>query len=395
MARPVIELQNVTKHFDLVQGSGGSMKASAMGMLRRRPKARFTALQDVTFDVQQGETLGVIGHNGAGKSTLLALVAGVMYPSSGTIRTQGRISSLLELGAGFHPDLTGRENVYLYGAVMGIPRRRMRERFEAIVEFAGIGDFIDQPVKHYSSGMYVRLGFAVAVQVEPDILLVDEVLAVGDETFQERCLEHMKAFRESGRTLLIVSHDLDLIQNMSDRIVLLAKGGTRSEGDPKEVVGTYRAAVAAGQAHDLSREWGSGRVKLENVRFLNEAGSEITSFTSGDSLRVQMNFACSSRVDQPVFGYRIADHAGRVIAGGNTLDSGVDSGRQSGRGRVTLDLGSLPLVQGDYLFSFAVYSPDRKIQYHRLDATHSLICQGPPRVEGVLNVASKWRVEND
>jgi ABC-type polysaccharide/polyol phosphate transport system ATPase subunit len=392
--KPVIELEGVSKYFELSRGASGSLKATALGVLKRRPKQMFTALDNVSFHVEQGETLGVIGHNGAGKSTLLSLVAGVMYPSTGTIRTTGRISSLLELGAGFHPDLTGRENVYLYGAVMGIPRARMRERFDAIVEFAGIGEFIDQPVKHYSSGMYVRLGFAVAVQVEPDILLVDEVLAVGDETFQQRCIEHMKAFRKAGKTLLIVSHDLELVQRMSDRIVLLAQGGTRSMGAPGEIIGSYRAASAAGHARDLVRQWGTGRIMLKGIRFLDDAGREVSSFRSGSALHIQMEYECKTRVDTPVFGYSISDRSGRMFAGSNTQIGGVDTSQIGQSGVVTLSLRSLPLIRSEYMFSFSVHSPDHKIQYHRLDCSYALGCEGETPGNGILHIPAEWRIQS-
>jgi len=391
--KPVIEVEGVSKYFELSHSGEGSLKGAALSLLRRRRKRIFTALKDVSFHVNQGETLGVIGHNGAGKSTLLSLVAGVMYPSSGTIRTSGRISSLLELGAGFHPELTGRENVFLYGAVMGMSRARMRERFESIVEFAGIGEFIDQPVKHYSSGMYVRLGFAVAVEVEPDILLVDEVLAVGDETFQRRCIERMKAFRDAGKTLLIVSHDLALVQRMSDRIMLLAGGGTRSMGAPGEVIGAYRAASAAGRARELSREWGTGEVRMTAIRFYDEAGNETDRFRSGTALTVCIDYECKTAVDQPVFGYSISDRSGSPFAGSNTQICGVDTGRLERNGTVTLKLSALPLVNSEYMFSFAVHSPDHKTSYHRLDCAHALVCEGGHGGAGILDMPCQWRIE--
>lgn len=390
---PVIEVEGVCKHFTLSHSGEGSLKGAALSLLRRRRKRLFTALKDVSFHVDQGETLGVIGHNGAGKSTLLSLVAGVMFPSSGTIRTRGRISSLLELGAGFHPDLTGRENVFLYGAVMGMSRARMRERFDAIVEFAGIGEFIDQPVKHYSSGMYVRLGFAVAVEVEPDILLVDEVLAVGDEAFQRRCIDRMKAFREAGKTLLIVSHDLALVQRMSDRIMLLSAGGTRSMGAPGEVIGAYRADTAAGRVREFSREWGTGELRITGIRFLDEAGQETNRFTSGSALRVCMDYECKSAVEQPVFGYSISDRSGSPFAGSNTQICGVETGRMDRNGTVTLRLASLPLANAEYIFSFAVHSPDHKTSYHRLDCAHALVCEGGHGGAGILDLPCQWSIE--
>jgi ABC-type polysaccharide/polyol phosphate transport system ATPase subunit len=390
MAEPAIIVENVTKRFTLSGAGASSLKAAAIGLLRRRPTRRFTALENVSFDVSQGETLGIIGHNGAGKSTLLSLVAGVMQPTSGRIRTVGRISSLLELGAGFHPELTGRENVFLYGAVMGLKRAHMRKRFDAIVDFSGIGDFIDEPVKHYSSGMYVRLGFAVAVEVSPDILLVDEVLSVGDETFQRRCLERMRAFKEAGRTLLIVSHDLALIQGMSDRIVLLAKGGIQSMGAPRDVIGSYRRAAAFALDKGLTREWGTGEVALCGVSFLDEAGAETTRFVSGGPVTARIAYENRGAVRELVFGYSISDASGRVVCGSNTQLAGMAADGFAPRGTLELRLPSAPLRDGVYAFSFSVHSPDHKVNYHRLDCAYTLLCERSRDGAGPLDLPCLW-----
>ena len=201
-----------------------------------------------------------------------------MKPSSGDVRVAGKVSSLLELGAGFHPDLTGRDNVYLYGAIMGLPRSLMRERFEAVVDFADIRHFIDQPVKHYSSGMYVRLGFAVAVEADPDILLIDEVLAVGDAAFRRKCIQRMNEFKERRKTMVLVSHDLDTIRLLSDRIVFLDEGRILGDGEPGEIVRRYEAFARQKDAGGLQREWGTREVVITKVEFLNEAGAMADEF---------------------------------------------------------------------------------------------------------------------
>jgi len=237
MSENVITVDSVGKKFRLKNSGTRTFKSAILGAIRKgnNPADDFWALKDVSFTVSRGETLGIIGINGAGKSTLLSLIAGTKQPTEGSISASGSMSCLLELGAGFHPDLTGRENVFLSGAIMGIPQAQMRERLDAIIEFAEIREFIDQPVKHYSSGMYVRLGFAVAVEVNPQILLIDEVLAVGDAAFQRKCIQRMDEFRHEGKTMLVISHDLPTIQSISDRILFLNDGKVFGIGDPERI----------------------------------------------------------------------------------------------------------------------------------------------------------------
>jgi len=244
----VIQFDHVTKAYR----RGGPSRLGLKSVLLRLPEARrelrrrthFEALRDISFEIQRGEFVAIIGPNGSGKSTTLALIAGVLEPTSGSVATRGRISPLLELGAGFHPELTGAENVELNGVLLGLTRRAVRERFDAIVEFSGLRDVIDRPVRNYSSGMVARLGFSVAVHVDPDVFLVDEVLAVGDESFQRRCLARMEGFRKRGVTVVVVSHTLGLVEALCDRAFLLDAGTLVEAGPPKDVISTYRARVA-------------------------------------------------------------------------------------------------------------------------------------------------------
>ncbi len=239
-----ISVENVTKRFKLNSTTGRSLKHFIVDIFSKREKKTYTALDNVSFQVKKGETLGIIGHNGAGKSTLLSIITGTLTPTSGKVTTNGKISSLLELGTGFHPDLTGRENVFLYGSIMGIPRAKMEERYEEIVAFADIGEYINQPVRFYSSGMYVRLAFSAAVQIDPEILLIDEVLAVGDANFRKKCLAKMRSFREQGKTLLLISHDLNTVLDISDRVALLNHGHFTDFASPKEAVDAYHKPIA-------------------------------------------------------------------------------------------------------------------------------------------------------
>ncbi|MDA0577046.1 MAG: ABC transporter ATP-binding protein [Verrucomicrobia bacterium] len=385
MSAPAIRVEGVSKRFVLSGRGSRTLKSAAMDLVRFRGRGaarEFWALRDIAFEVSAGETLGIIGANGAGKSTLLSLLAGTRPPTTGRITTRGTISSLLELGAGFHPELTGRENVYLAGAVMGIPRRAMRERFDAIVAFAGIDQFIDQPVKHYSSGMYVRLGFAVAVEVNPDILLIDEVLAVGDIAFQRKCIEKMDEFRRRGKTMLIISHDLETIQSISDRILLLAGGRLTGLGKPETVVEQYRTTVRAEQAAAMRRDWGSGEVTISGVTVRNAKGAATDTFQQGDTIHVEIAFDAHQRVEDPVFGFAVSNQAGVKLYGNNTQIEGHHVATIDGKGSVRLALGPNTLGPGHYMLSFSTHSADHKVNFHRIDNGFPIVIEGDRPFEG-------------
>ena len=386
-----ISLEGVGKRFRLKADHGRTLKGAVMDLFRRNRVSRdHWALRDIAFQVARGETLGIIGANGAGKSTLLSLLAGTKEPTLGTVVTEGTISSLLELGAGFHPDLTGRENVFLAGAIMGLPHRVMQERFDAIVDFAGIGRYIDQPVKHYSSGMYVRLGFAVAVEVDPDILLIDEVLAVGDSSFQRKCIDKMGAFRESGKTMLIISHDLPTIQSISDRILLLEEGQLLGIGDPEDQVAAYESLTRQKNAKAVAREWGTGEVKLTHVTLLDDLGQETDRFDWNASLNARIHYAAEQRIEQPVFGFSIATEQGATVYGNNTQLEGLSIPYIEGEGAVTLRIPHVMLAQGTYLLSFSVHSQDHKRNYHRLDNRYPIGVESAREFDGICFMPVEW-----
>lgn len=387
-----IQVAGVSKVYRLSGGSQ-SLKNKVLDSLRRRTQPRLLrAIDDVSFTVNRGETLGIIGANGAGKSTLLSLLTKTIFPTEGALETRGQVSSLLELGAGFHPDLSGRENVFLYGAIMGIPRRRMMERFDAIVEFAGLKDFIDQPVKHYSSGMYVRLGFAVAVEVDPDILLIDEVLAVGDSAFQKKCIDKMREFRRQGKTMLIISHDLQTIQRISDRILFLDRGRMMGLGAPKTMIGEYEGLTRRRNAEIYQREWGTGEVKITRVSFHGGDGVERDTFDWGGDLYATVSYKADKPIDAPVFGFSVSDNEGRVVHGSNTQVAGLEIGRIENEGSLTLHLRDLPMATGLYLFSFSVHSADHKVNYHRMDNCFPITVQCAKNFEGYAYMPSEWRL---
>jgi len=390
---PTIEVKGMGKKFRLYRDGTRTLKSAVLGRLNRSLVRDFWALRNVDFTVSGGETLGIIGVNGAGKSTLLSLVAGTMFPTEGTIQARGQIASLLELGTGFHPDLTGRENVFLYGAIMGLSRSQMKRRFDAIVEFSGIEEFIDQPVKHYSSGMYVRLGFAVAVEVDPAVLLVDEVLSVGDTAFQNKCMRKMNEFRDRGKTMLVVSHDLPTIQKLSDRILLLHEGQVKGLGDPAEIVDRYGESRAAADPGVPRREWGTGEVRIAGVELLDANGQPTDSIRWGDSLQVKMRYIAPSPVPHPVFGFAISDSKGNVVYGNNTQIEGLDVPIVEGEGVVTVRLDDLCLARGNYLLSLSCHSPDHGINYHRLDHACSFACEHGKSTDGCCYFSCSWKVE--
>jgi len=275
-ANAVVTVTGLGKMYRLRHHGQATLKSAALGLLGRQPpREDFWALRNISFDVRQGETLGIIGSNGAGKSTLLGLITGTITPTEGSISSRGRISSLLELGAGFHPDLTGRENIFLNGSILGLKKADIRRKFDDIVAFAELEEFIDMPVKHYSSGMFVRLGFSVAMKVEPDVLIVDEVLSVGDEKFQEKCLHHIRTFISKGNTLLIVSHSMETIQSMCDRTLLLNRGEQVVLDEPGRAIHEYRNIGMYDEKDGVSvKEWGSREVEITGISFCNGAGEE-------------------------------------------------------------------------------------------------------------------------
>ena len=389
-----IVVENVSKRFRLRTMGERSLKSTMLDLagMRSGQEQEFWALKDVSFSVRKGETLGIIGSNGAGKSTLLALLTGTKTATEGSIQTSGVVSSLLELGAGFHPDLTGRENVFLCGAVMGLRRKQMEDRFEAIVDFAGIHEFIDHPVKHYSSGMYVRLGFAIAVEVDPDILLIDEVLAVGDASFQRKCIAKMEEFRAKGKTMLIISHDLRTIQSISDRILLLDGGRVVGLGDPEGVVERYESISRQRDAEGLQREWGTGEVKITGAEFFNANGQACDKFEWGKSMEIRISYKACHPIERPVFGFAISDKEGRLIYGNNTQIENIEIPLIEGDGSVRLCIDNLAMATGTYLFSFSVHSTDHKINYHRMDNRFPVAVESDKQFEGMCYMPCSWIV---
>jgi len=387
----VISVKNITKKYLIHKGQEPTFKGAVLDLLRRRqPFVSFPALENVSFNVNEGETVGVIGENGAGKSTLLGLIAGTEKPTSGRISVKGSIATLLELGAGFHGDLTGRENIFLNGSILGFTGREMREKYRGIVEFAELGDFIDTPVKFYSSGMYVRLGFAIAVELSPDILIIDEVLAVGDEYFQKKCLRRIEEFKKRKKTILFVSHALELVENVCGRVILIERGGIRMDGKPREVLKRYRELVRNKDPFLSPKEWGTEEAVIKDVRFFNESGRETKTFLTGDKLLARISYEAKKRIEMPVFGFSILGQDGRNYFGTNTQIENYDIDHIEGEGVMELEIERLSLFKGTFFFNFALHSADHGVQYHRLDFMHEIEVENPSEEKGFLKLPCRW-----
>ena len=406
MTSPAITLANVTKIYRRYGGRQFSTLKSALlqrSILRDlNPAETFPALTDVSFEVPRGSTFGVVGRNGSGKSTTLKLVAGITKPTSGSVTVRGRISALIELGAGFHPEISGRENVFINGIMLGLSKREVQKRFDEIVEFAELAEFIDAPVKTYSSGMYMRLGFSVAIHVDPEILLVDEVLAVGDEGFTHKCLDKFGEFKRRGKTILLVTHSLGLVERFCDEAVWLDGGRKRAQGDPKRVTGAYvtdverqeeqflsqsdakakqeagadaptgsRPQDAGDVATDMSKagegRWGSGGVEIAAVTLASDDGAPTHVFHTGEAMSVRLRVRAPRPVHDFVFGIGIFNAEGVCVYGTNTDIEEHEADTLAGDADIQLDFPSLDLVEGTYKLDVAVHRRDgAPYDYHRL-----------------------------
>lgn len=322
----------------------------------------FWALKDLTLAVRPGEAVGLVGPNGAGKSTALKLASGVIEPTEGSVRAVGRVAALLELSAGFHPDLNGRENIYLSGALMGLSRRQMDHLCDEIVDFSGVGDFIDTPLRHYSSGMAMRLGFAIATCVKPDVLLIDEVLAVGDQAFGSKCLERVGELRAHGAAVLFVSHDLEAVAHFCERALLLYSGQVAFAGATEEVIQRYLERVAETEAESMSAaasRWGSQEVSIDDVWLEDADGARVEGVPVGGQVVVVMRYRTNGQTRDPlVFGLAFQDSAGYLLAGPNTRFQGMVVEQPCEEGEVRCHVAQVPLAPGRYFLSASIYDRD-------------------------------------
>lgn len=326
-APTVVTIENVSKRFTIRKDNSLKERLVTLGRAGRRHSEDFWALKNVSLEIPAGVTIGLLGPNGSGKSTLLKAIGGILDPTSGTIKRRGRLAALLELGAGFHPDLTGRENVYLNAAILGLTREETEGKFDDILSFSGIGDFIDTQVKFYSSGMYVRLAFAVAIHTDPDVLLVDEVLAVGDEAFQRKCLDKIREFQQQGRTIVLVSHSLGQVQEMCDMAVVLSKGEVKFQGSARDAVKNFREIledrrVAEAEAEGKEEEEVNPG-KVLGAEIVAEGRAPGEECQPGDTLIVTMHYSHTTRLESWHSGFKIESNLGQPVFGTDSKMLGV------------------------------------------------------------------------
>ncbi len=423
-----VQFDHVSKRFNLRRDRPRSFQEMVVNLFRpsSQPAEEFWALRDVSFSVERGQVVGFIGANGAGKSSLLKLVNGILPPTEGRVVVNGRVSGLLELGAGFHPDLTGRENIYLNGSILGLSRRELDRLFPSIVAFSELDQFIDAPVKHYSSGMYMRLGFAVAIHAQPDILLVDEVLAVGDAPFQAKCMSRILAMKKQGVTILFVTHDMDAVRKLCDQAIWLDESRVRAAGRPDHVIAAYLDHVAQEQyaamygaeaeggrqkaeggevevenadragAGNNSRpveasRWGTREVELLTVEFLDAEGQRRDAFSTGETFIARLHYHAHHRLERPMFGIAIHDEKGAHVTGPNTVYAGFDIPEVYGHGWVDYIVDDLPLLAGAYLFTAAIYDFWETGAYDHHDKYYSFrVRTGADERYGLVRLGGYW-----
>jgi ABC-2 type transport system ATP-binding protein len=407
-----IEVCSVSKQFKLYHEHYTSLKERVVHY-GRTPYESFQALTDIDFDVEEGSTVGILGHNGCGKSTLLKCVAGILQPTRGEIVTRGRLAALLELGAGFNHELTGRENVFMNAAILGLSKKDTELIFDEIVAFSELERFIDMQVRHYSSGMYVRLGFAVAVNVEPDILLVDEVLSVGDEAFQRKCIERVKLFQREGRTILFVTHAADLVRQICDRAIVLDHGNMVIDAPPGEAVRVFRESLHGGELSEptppppppeedaaeepvlpegdidgaVNREGEANyRVRITKVEVDHPGRSLGRAWLLPDeAMTVRIGYHATEHTDDLLFGVAIHDENGNCLYGTNTSRLGVEVPPADGQGEMAFEFPRVPLLDGTYMLTLAIQSSDEGTVYDWREQQSTFEVMNPSRTHGIVS----------
>jgi ABC-type polysaccharide/polyol phosphate transport system ATPase subunit len=391
-----IEIEQVARRFRVYPKQGRTLKDLLVGRGRFRG-TDIWALRDVSVEVEPGEAVGLIGRNGSGKTTLLRTVAGIIKPTRGRVAVSGRVGSLLELGAGFHPEFTGRENVYLNGSIHGLKRRAIDEHMDEIVAFAELERFIDLPVRNYSSGMYMRLGFAVAAHLEADVLLLDEVFAVGDEEFQRKCFARISDFKQRGGTIVFVSHDAAAVERLCERAVLLREGRVELDGPTHDALARYHALLAADRDPEERRaglsEWGSGEARIVAARVEDEEGRLREQFLAGEPFAAVLRVGADRALPPPRLSYELRDDAGQLVAAG-TQDTG-DLGweEEAGEYLFRFDVEQLPLADGRFHLRFGLVDAAGEHLYHWLEDAVAFVVYPGEDVRGIVRLEGRWSRE--
>lgn len=404
----IVKVEGVSKKFcrslkrSMVYGLGDIGK-NMMGQSTRSDRLRrdeFWAVEDVSFEVKRGESIGLIGANGSGKTSLLKMLNGIFWPDKGKITMKGRVGALIAVGAGFHPLLTGRENIYANGAILGMTRKEVDQRFDAIVDFAGLEESLDMSVKHYSSGMFVRLGFAIAIHCDPDILLVDEVLTVGDMNFQKKCVVKMQALEKQGVTKIFVSHDLSSVQQLCDKVLHLSRGQVRHYGSTAEIIDAYKkealTPVDGKAAWEHKVRYGTQQILIKQVEFLDEQDRVQRSFRHGRFFKIKIRYAAKEAIVNPEFAVGISTQDGTLIVHATTLDHGIDTKTVNGDGEVIYSIHSLPLHEGEYLVSIGCWDSTGHVAFDQHEKLYELKVEGTGHFEfsGLVDLPGRWEAQD-
>jgi lipopolysaccharide transport system ATP-binding protein len=393
MSNNAVTAENVWKYFRLYQEKNQYLKSTLLRGRRARYD-EFWALKDIEFEIPFGSTFGIIGSNGSGKSTLLKCLAGILSPDKGSVSCNGRMAALLELGAGFHPDLSGRENIYLNGAILGMSRSEIDRKLEEIIDFSGLDKFVDTPVKNYSSGMVVRLGFAIATNVDPEILIIDEVLAVGDESFQHRCHEKIETFRQEGRTIILVSHGLMEVAQLCSTVAWLEKGAIQEIGPSYEVISKY-----SGQSHnaapkiegEIGERWGSHEAEITRAEFVDVDGVPVRVLKTGEPISLQIDYTAHMPIKEPVFGIRFTHLHGTNVWGSNTKRMGFQPATLNNSGTITLTIPELPILAGTYDLTVALSDQHETYEYDHWERRVRFdVVQYNSFDEGLIQIEANW-----
>jgi ABC-type polysaccharide/polyol phosphate transport system ATPase subunit len=391
-----IVADHAARHFKVYPREARRLKDAVVARRRSRP-AEVQALRDVSFRVEPGSAIGLVGRNGSGKTTLLRLLSGIIKPTSGSVEVGGRVGSLLELGAGFHPDLTGRENVFLNGSIHGLKRAYVREQLDEIVAFAGLETFIDLPVRTYSSGMYMRLGFAIAAHIDADVLLLDEVFAVGDEQFQRKCFGKIFEFKQGGGTIVFVSHDAAAVERLCDRAVLLRDGGVAFDGPTHDAIVRYRQQLA-GDADPAERgaglkEWGSGEVRIEDVALLGPNGAPRTQFLAGEPLTLRLRLVATQAIAPPRLSLELRDSSGLLVAGSGRSTAELGWDQETTELAARFEVEQLPLADGRFQLRLGLTDETGERLYHWLDNALAFVVYPAGEERGVVRLEGRWSRE--
>ncbi len=404
---PVVRFENVSKRFVFRPETPQSILETVISFFSSQHRAErdqdLWAVNDVSFEVLPGQALGIIGRNGSGKSTLLKLIARILRPNQGRIMINGRTSALLELGAGFHPDLTGRENIFLNAAVLGISKEDVAAHYDDIVAFSELGDYINMPVKHYSSGMYMRLGFSVAIHVMPDILIVDEILAVGDQAFQTKCIDRIYEMKNNGTTIIMVSHNLSMIRKLCSKLIWLENGVMRRVGPTEVVAGDYMAYSHEQEGHTLAnrdaslgfRRAGSGEIVITAVRLLNAQGEETNTFQTNGIMIVEIDYLSHKPITDPNFSLSIFRQDDVFITGTNNLLGGLPIDQVEGTGTIRYIIDRIPLLSAKYQLTPAIYNnkTEHAYDYHEKAYSFRVVSGDSDEIHGFVKIPAKWEWE--